>query len=123
LGSGITINLEIDTIVLDVQQAVPLGLILNESVTNAVKYAFTNKKYGQIKVILNTLGDSKLIFKVEDNGTGLPAELDLERSATMGMGMIKGLSRQLDGKLSILSHGGTKVEVIFTKAQFAETNS
>ena len=121
-GKGITFDLNIHPVSLDVQQAVPLGLILNEAVTNAVKYAFTGKQNGQITVLLNVIRGPELIFKVEDNGVGLPDVLDLEKSMSMGMGMIKGLTKQLEGRLSIISDRGTKVRVAFLKMEFAEND-
>jgi len=118
-GRGITCTMQVDTVNLDVQQAVPIGLILNEAVTNAIKYAFADKGSGQIMIQLTTLNNLDMVFKVKDNGVGLPADLEQRKAASMGMALIMGLSKQLAGRLDIAGTGGTMIKVVFKKIQVA----
>jgi len=118
-GRGITCTIQVDTVNLDVQQAVPIGLILNEAVTNAIKYAFAERHVGQIMIQLTILNNLDMVFKVKDNGIGMPADLDPLKSSSMGMVLIKGLSKQLAGTLNIVSIEGTMIKVTFKKIQIA----
>ncbi|HEX8529864.1 MAG TPA: sensor histidine kinase [Cytophagales bacterium] len=98
---------------LDVVQAVPLGLIVNEAVTNALKYAFPGGRPGTVRLSLHHLDPQQCELVVEDDGVGLPPALDLERSRSMGSQIMFGLSRQLEGDLRVESRGGVKVTLSF----------
>ncbi|QHS63356.1 tetratricopeptide repeat-containing sensor histidine kinase [Chitinophaga agri] len=108
---GITFVQKIDSINIDVAQAVPVGLILNEAITNAVKYAF-GKNGGEIIIDFHRTGDG-VILSIADNGKGLPVGFDISQSNSLGMEMMQGLAKQLRGKLDISSEGGTIVQVGF----------
>jgi two-component system, sensor histidine kinase PdtaS len=109
----IRFNVSIGSISLDVAQAVPLGLIINEAVTNAVKYAFVGEKTGDIKVsMLNSITDG-IVLKIQDNGIGLPQNFDWHHSQSLGMSLMKGLCKQLDGQFEIFSGAGLTVQMKF----------
>lgn len=97
---------------LDLAQAVPIGLILNESVTNAIKYAF-GEAGGQIIVALQLIKDEKLLLTIADDGHGFPKEPDLEESDTLGMVMMKVLSKQLGGEFKIENKSGARISIEF----------
>jgi two-component sensor histidine kinase len=99
---------------LDVSQAVPLGLIINEAITNAIKYAFPNGNKGYIRVSMETTGDGRMLVTIHDNGIGLPDGFDALHSPSLGMSLMKGLSKQLDGEFSLVNHVGLTVQVRFT---------
>ncbi|WP_276482999.1 histidine kinase dimerization/phosphoacceptor domain -containing protein [Paraflavitalea pollutisoli] len=105
--------LEVDDMTLDTAQAVPIGLILNETITNALKYAFPGTRAGLITVRLNKAGEDLLRLEVTDNGVGLATGIDLLDSNSMGMNLIQILTRQLEGELRFSRHGGLSVEVVF----------
>ena len=96
----------------DLDSAVPCGLILNELLTNAFKYAFPAGRPGsgagdcEIKVIVNQEGGMNLLT-VADNGVGLPADLDWEKSETLGLRLIKMLSKQINGSIELDRSTGT----------------
>jgi two-component sensor histidine kinase len=98
---------------LDVVQAVPLGLIVNEAVTNALKYAFPGQRTGTVHLCLRQLEGKHYQLVVEDDGVGLPAGLALERSHSMGAKIMRGLSRQLEGDLKVESLRGVKISFSF----------
>ncbi|MDB5147697.1 MAG: hypothetical protein JWQ57_1717 [Mucilaginibacter sp.] len=102
----------IEPIHLDLTQAVPFGLILNEAITNAIKYAFSCKD-GQIIIALQRVGEDGLILTVTDNGKGLPADFDLKTATSLGMEMMKALSKQLGGTFKIQNNAGVTISIEF----------
>lgn len=104
---------DVDNIELEVNLAVPIGLILNEAVTNSIKYAFGSIGNGLIKISLKTAGAHKYLLSVSDNGQGLPADFDLQQTHSMGFNLMKGLSKQIGGKLTTMNNGGLKIRVEF----------
>jgi two-component sensor histidine kinase len=112
---GIRFVLKVDEIHLDVDQAVPIGLILNEAITNAIKYAFDSNG-GKIYVSIHQLAD-QLELIVKDNGKGLPADFNLTSSTTLGMEMMRGLGKQLRGMLQISNIDGVTLQLVFPVAK------
>ncbi|GGB01964.1 histidine kinase dimerization/phosphoacceptor domain -containing protein [Puia dinghuensis] len=101
---------------LDISQAVPLGLIINEAITNSIKYAFPNGNKGHIRVSMETAGDGHMLVTIHDNGIGLPEGYDGLHSPSLGMSLMKGLSKQLDGEFSLVNHEGLTIRVRFSPA-------
>jgi PAS domain S-box-containing protein len=97
---------------LEAQRAVSVGLILNEMLTNAFKYAYPPPASGEIRVRLEEGGGSAS-FRVEDDGVGLPGPLDPDEAESMGMSLISLLARQLGGKASIETGKGLRISVVF----------
>ena len=111
----IRFQLQIDPIELDVSQAVPLGLILNESITNAIKYAFPDKREGVITISMVQGPEQGILLTVADNGIGLEPGFDSIKSNSLGMRLMKGLSEDIDGKLTVRSQQGTTISIAFEK--------
>ncbi len=109
----IVLEQHVDTIDLDVSQAVPLGLILTESVVNAFKYAFVNEKKGTISIALKHDGPGHLLLEVTDNGVGLPPGMDMAQQNSLGLQLMAGLTKQLNGVFKIWSKSGVHVTVRF----------
>ncbi|MCK4765003.1 MAG: PAS domain S-box protein [Candidatus Aminicenantes bacterium] len=110
---------EIADIVLDIETAIPLGLLINELVTNALKYSFPGGRAGELRVVLDV---SKGVGKkyeyhliVVDNGVGFPAERDFRDSGTLGMLLVNSLVQQLRGTIDLDRSGGTKFIIEFKK--------
>lgn len=100
-GKGnISIHYDIDTLELNMKYAIPCGLILNELITNAFKYAFQRRDKGTIYIGMKER-DDEIILSVADDGVGLPEQQQEGQSQTLGMSIVKSLSRQLDGDLKI----------------------
>lgn len=104
-------SLEIEEINLEVETVVPLGLIVTELVTNSLKYAFPEDGKGTVKVTCRTENDH-FLMTVEDDGVSLPATVDIDTAATLGLRLVKSLTDQLQGNLVIDRKNGTKY--IFT---------
>lgn len=113
--------LDVDRIVLDVSQAVPLGLILNEAITNAIKYAFRDHEEPKILIALKQSGDHALNMTVRDNGVGLPDDFDINTCASLGINLMQGLTRQLGGKLQMVNEKGLHVQIILQKINLLST--
>jgi len=93
----IQLRFELEPVRLRLNQAIPCGLILNELLTNALKYAFPGGRAGEVLVTLSCGEDSLVKLTVADNGVGLPAELDKAASKSLGLRIVDILRRQLDG--------------------------
>ncbi len=117
-GGPITLESKLDPVKLGIDQCIPLGLVLNELVTNSFKHAFSHKKEGTITVILQK-EDEKIILKVKDNGVGLQNR-KLEDAPTLGLTLIKGLAEQLDADLHFESSDGLEVEISFQETGYDE---
>jgi two-component sensor histidine kinase len=96
----------------DVNIAVPIGLILNEAITNAIKYACQDHQECKIRIGLQQAGEYDYLLEIGDNGAGLSADFDLNGSSSMGFNLIRGLSRQLGGKLELSNKKGLAIRTI-----------
>lgn len=106
----------IDNLPLDVNQAIPCGLLVNELVTNSMKHAFEGRSEGSIRVNLGYNRDNQRItLMVEDNGKGLPDSFLNQESPSMGTTLIKQLVKQLNGDLKIKNSNGAQVVIQFDK--------
>ena len=103
----------IENILLDISKAIPIGLIVNEAVTNSIKYAFPGNAYGEIQIDVKA-GDKNLIsLDIRDNGIGLPLNWESIQTNSLGLKLMRGLSEDIYGKFSIKQMNGTRVKVEF----------
>lgn len=103
-----------DPITLNVNQAIPCALIINELITNAYQHAFKNADKGCIQIKLSAQKDI-LTLTIEDDGDGLAAEFSIQEQKSMGFTLIRTLCKQLRAELSVESVSGTKTVIIFRK--------
>lgn len=113
-ASNIEINLDVEDIKLNVNQAVPCGLIINELITNAFKHAYTDGDRGTINVSLKER-DEEIFLKVSDNGAGLPSGFRLEENDSLGFTLVKILIKQIEADIHIVNNDGTDISVVFKK--------
>ncbi|MES2776688.1 MAG: histidine kinase dimerization/phosphoacceptor domain -containing protein [Bacteroidota bacterium] len=114
----VKINADIDDLNLDVDTMIPLGLVLNELVSNAFKYAFNEGKRGELNILLQEKED-KLNLKVSDNGIGFPVNMDVKGGKSFGLKMIRAFAQKLKAKLDIYNNNGAVVEMQITKFKTA----
>jgi two-component sensor histidine kinase len=112
-GQRILFKLNTEEIELKLSHSLPLGLILNEAITNSIKYAFPANGNGTITVSLKHLAYQQYLVSIADNGIGLPADFDLEKSSSMGMSLMAGLSEDIYGSFSIKNNNGTEINILF----------
>jgi PAS domain S-box-containing protein len=101
------------SLALSIDQAIPLGLVLNELVTNSLKYAFPEGRSGRVSVRIMADGPGAARIVVADDGSGLPEGTDLEKAAGLGFRIVRMLVDQLHGSFQIESRGGLRVTVRF----------
>jgi two-component sensor histidine kinase len=114
-GGNNRVNFEkdLDEIYLDVSQAIPVGLILNEGITNAIKYAHPDMEGGGIFVSFRRVGDEQVQLTIKDDGVGLPPDFDPDEIDSLGMNLMRGLSKQLGGTFELDQNGGVTITTTF----------
>ncbi len=111
----ITIDLDIEDVMLDAETVVHIGLIVNELVTNSFKYAFENVLQPLIQIELEEREPYKYQLNYQDNGKGMPQEFDLTTTKSLGIKLIHTLTKQLKGSIDIESKNGVCVQIDFEK--------
>lgn len=114
----VQLRFQLDPVWLPLSQATPCGLILNEILTNALKYAFPNAQAGEIVIELNCGEDNRVHLTVSDDGVGMPAGLQPENTPSLGLRIVEILRRQLDGAVKYEAgpdHRGTIFSLTFPK--------
>lgn len=109
----ITFLTDVDEISLDVSHAIPMGLLLNEAITNAIKYAFPDSRTGKIEVTFKYRVGTHVTLMIRDNGIGLPPDFDSGQVQSLGMSLMHGLATEVSGVLHIDGSNGTTVTLMF----------
>jgi two-component sensor histidine kinase len=108
----VSIVFDIEEIYLDISRSVCLGLILNELVTNCLKYAFPNRQKGEIRIFARLVDDTRMKLRLKDDGVGLPPGFDATRSETLGLRIVSLMVDQLQGSLEIYNEEGLEVKMV-----------
>jgi PAS domain S-box-containing protein len=116
--STVGLDININDVFLSIDKAIPCGLIINELLTNSLKYAFPNINNGKINIELKSFkgtGKSKDSYHlcVSDNGIGIPADFDYNKTNSLGIKLVNNLTNQLDGVLEIENGNGTLFKIMF----------
>lgn len=110
---GISLDFDLQEIYLNLDTSIPCGLIINEVVSNSLKYAFEGREKGVIRIELGKLSDGKLKLIVSDDGIGLPSGFDIENAESLGLQLVTTLVTQVSGELAIDVSNGTKFNIVF----------
>lgn len=114
---NLRIDYDLDEVYLSVEVSVPLGLIMNELLSNSLKYAFVNNSDHQsehtILIKLKRIAADKHILSVSDNGAGLPDNFDIEGTESLGLKLVTSLVQQVEGKLEIHPKNNTEFKITF----------
>ncbi len=110
---GITVNATGAGVLVGIDTAVPVGLILNELVTNALKHGFEGREHGCVTVDVHRRDPGTVALTVADDGVGLPASMDVRAISSMGMTLVTGLVEQLNGTMAIDRSSGTTFTITF----------
>ena len=116
-ANAIRLSLEVDSVPMNLDVAIPCGLMINELVSNAFKYAFPERKEGEIKVRFTEEHDRKLNLVVSDNGVGFPEGRNPEESDSLGLKLVRTLTEQLGGTLHYQNHNGFYCEISIPQAK------
>lgn len=113
-SQNISLEIETESVSIDLDRAIPCGLILNELISNALKHAFPAGQNGEVRVELKTENPELLNLTVCDNGVGFPAHLDFSNSGTLGLQLVNTLVKQLGGTIELTANHSTEFRVRFT---------
>ena len=112
-SSKISLRMELDPVLLPVDMAIPCGLILNELATNSLKHAFAGRESGTIEIQLTCVEGTVVRLVFRDDGRGLPEGVDWQAAGSLGLRLIRMLSRQLNADLTLRNGSGTTFELQF----------
>ena len=110
---SVEIHTKVQSIPLEYDTVITLGLIINELVSNSLKYAFIEMKKGRIEVLLKKSNNDNLLLCVSDNGNGFPHHLNFRKAKTLGLQLVCSLTEQIGGKISFANSVGTKFSILF----------
>ncbi|MEH2066880.1 MAG: PAS domain S-box protein [Nostoc sp.] len=111
----IALETDIDSVSLNIDQAIACGLVINELISNALKHAFPNQQAGTIRIALRNL-DNRIEMTIQDNGIGLPDNLDWRNTASLGLSLVYDLvTEQLEGEITLECDRGTVFKIQFTQ--------
>jgi len=117
-GDNIKLKMEVGDILLDINTAVPLGLIVNELVSNSLKHAFPDNREGEITIEFNK--NNQYYFAVADTGVGIPEDIDYHNPNSLGMRLVNTLVGQIDGTMELHQEKGTCFKIKFSEEKFRD---
>jgi PAS domain S-box-containing protein len=110
----ISLEFDADDVLISIDTAIPCGLIINELITNSLKYAFDDNGTGNIKVLIRPTENSNIELRISDNGKGLPDRFDFNNTKTLGLKLVKKLAEsQLRGTIDLIAGKGTEFMIKF----------
>ncbi|NYB52312.1 MAG: PAS domain S-box protein [Methanobacteriaceae archaeon] len=115
------LDVEVEEVTLNIETSVPCGLIINELVSNSLRYAFPQGRTGKIKVSLKKIEETngaEYELIISDNGVGLPEEMDFKHSESLGMQLVINLVNQLEGEIDLDRSKGTKFKIVFKELEY-----
>ena len=116
-NANVKLELRLRPASVSIDTAVPVGLMLNELVTNALKYAFPSERLGQLLVELDTDGQGQIILRVQDDGVGLKPDFQFEQASTLGLRLVRMFAKQLRANVTLHSEPGhTAFDICFKEA-------
>ncbi len=115
----IKLNINVEDVSLNIETAIPLGLIVNELLTNSIKHAFPDGREGEIRIDLRPT-DDRIELVVGDNGVGFPEDLDFRKTESLGMQLVFELVDQLDGEIELDRSHGTEFKIVFGELEYEE---
>lgn len=117
----IKLNVNVEPLMVDINAAIPLGLIVNELVSNSMKHAFPDGRKGNINIEFSALDDNYTLV-VEDDGVGFPEDVDFNNTDSLGLRIVNSLTEQIDGKLILDRTKGSKFIIKFKEENFEDEN-
>ena len=119
-STEISILNDVDNLLLNLDLAIPSGLIITELVSNSMKYAFRDKSSGTIKISLKIFENDKLLLSVKDDGIGFTDFANRKNLSSLGLQLVELFVQQLKGNITFISKNGTEVKITFPKPDFIQ---
>jgi PAS domain S-box-containing protein len=116
----IAMETSVESLVINIDTAIPCGLIINELVSNALKHAFAPEQEGKVAVEISSLGPEEYSLTVRDNGVGLGPRESWGQGDSLGLRLVSDLTRQLDGKMEVEVGSGTTIRIRFKKLLYRD---
>ncbi len=116
--SSVRLSLNISNIFLNIDTAIPCGLLINELLSNSLKHAFPKNKMGEIIIEMTSQKGQKYTLRVRDNGCGLPQTIDFSKLNSLGMKLVHTLVKQLDGSLEFTNYSGAEFIINFKDSNY-----
>jgi two-component sensor histidine kinase len=113
---NIELALDIEPVILEIDRAIPCGMIINELLTNCLKHGFTGRTQGVITVTLHPEEENTVRFTVSDDGVGIGPDVDIMNAPSLGMKLVRTLTDQLRGQVTVNRLKGTQFVVVFPAA-------
>lgn len=104
----------LESVGLELDDALPCGLVISEVISNCLKHGFPGGREGEVRILLRRQSPTTISLVLADDGVGLPGNLDWRASPSLGLRLVRALAQQLRANLDIRSQGGTEVELVFT---------
>jgi PAS domain S-box-containing protein len=109
----VKLHIDVKDVLLNINTAIPCGLIINELVSNSLKYAFPDSRKGKIKIAMSSLNNNEMELTVSDNGIGIPEEVDISGTKSLGLHLVTILAEdQLQGEIKLARTKGTKFRML-----------
>lgn len=111
--AGLKLKFDLDEVFLNLDTSIPCGLIINELISNALKYAFTDRESGTLSVTLKKMEDGKLKLEIADDGKGFPETINWKDTESLGLQLVVTLAGQIRGDIQMETKKGTTFTIIF----------
>jgi len=115
----VKLKIDIEDVKLDIENAIPCGLLINELVSNSMKHAFPDEREGNIDISLRSISEDELELIIADNGVGMPEDIDIKKTGSMGLQLVKVLvDHQLGSKIEIDRTAGTQFHIKLKRKKY-----
>jgi PAS domain S-box-containing protein len=119
-SARVQLRIEAEEIHLNINTAIPCGLIINELISNALKHAFPEGRSGSLSLDLHKVSGDGYLLRVKDDGVGFPKALDFRKTETLGMQIVRTLVSQIDGSIDLTREKGTEFTIHFEEVKYAQ---
>ena len=109
----IEVKVNVESVFFNLDTSIPCGLIINELVSNSLKYAFPKQTHGLVEIYLESDAEQRFTLIIKDNGIGFPKDLNIYQSPTLGLKLVNALTDQLEGEIELESSQGSEVRIRF----------
>lgn len=111
-GKKVNLKIDVEDVFFNLDLAIPCGLIINELLTNALKYAFPENRSGDIEIVMKKSGQN-ILLSIADNGVGMDKKINIEKTETLGLQLVSSLASQIDATVQLELKKGTKFIIEF----------